>query len=183
MGWMRRAAVVVCLVLVLLACGTVVVSWLLPQRAPFCTQVYFDIAGARVQRTTYVLWLPVRTRTEETELSALHRRLVGPLPAPLWQPADTIIPWRSAHYHHGYSRSLYWAELLGPCLNETRFDDEAREAVVLDFLRLLPSRRGAEGYAEQVCDLAGESGGSARAISVEDLPEPAGHGTPARGAE
>jgi hypothetical protein len=158
------------MVLVLLACATVVVSWLLPQRAPFCTQVHFDIAGARVQRTTHVFWLPVRTRTEETELSASYRRLVGALPPPVWQPADTIVPWRSAHYHHGYSRSLYWAELLGPCLNETRFDDEAREAVVLEFLRLLPSRRGAEEYASQICDLAGEWAGSGKSIAVEDLP-------------
>jgi len=128
-----------------------------PQIAPYsavnCWDYDFDIAGGRQRYQRYLLWLRVRSRVEETELSRRYRKCVGELPDPKWRRTSTHSPGSRSSPSYKHDRSWLAAMMLMHTLDVGTFTEQAEGATIRTFLGLLQedeSARRAFHYAEAV---------------------------------
>jgi hypothetical protein len=127
---LRIAAVVAALVLVAGAAATVLMP--LPV---YVAMDYFDVNGGRVRHVTRILGITVHDETEETRLSATYERLVGPLPAPRWEPDSRHQP--GIYIHCVYGGSIATATWLPEVVENPFLSRAAGKEVVETFFRLL----------------------------------------------
>ncbi len=113
-----------------------------------CWHDQIDITCGRYRYQRYLLGVKVAERVEETELSGMYRDLVGEPPEPEWRLVSTRCPWYPYGPHYRYHSALWAVQTLCETFDRAKFSDEAKKAVIVDFLRLL-QEDGRDGRARE----------------------------------
>jgi hypothetical protein len=124
----------------------------------------------------YRFFLLRAERIEDTELTALYRRLVGDPPPPVWHTVNRFGSGSGHSPNYLYHTALDAVARLMQALNMPCFSDATRRTAALTFLDLLQkeARSGAASdYAEALLNLAHtERGPDPSPLDPEDLPPP-----------
>lgn len=117
-----------------------------------------DLRSGREHYERYFLCLRIAYWAEDTDLSRLHARFVGPGSEPYWVTvASHMYSLWAMEITYRYGRCWFAGRTLAECLNENPFTDGARRACVTEFFRLAQMEDGA--YRAPVFDRRHPAGG------------------------